>query len=282
MSLQIGCWQCGQQYFVRDSLAAQRVQCKECGATIEVPVAGGRVIRHNVRSFSDVGDEIATGDSESIEQLTEHIEQYIGPISFVYHELVSSLVHIDIHVITPSDERPYNLLVTTGMSDRPMSVPAGTTNADSPDYGASPFAELLIGLPPDWPLDQSQWDDENSFWPIRWLKMLARFPHAYDTWLGYGHTIPNGDPPEPFAGNTSFCCWLLSESVLCDDRLDVCRLDDGRVVNFYGLYPLYLEEMQFKLRYGVDALSARFEEENVSDLLDIHRANTCLRRWQAG
>ena len=29
------------------------------------------------------------------------------------------------------------------------------------------------------------------FWPIQMLKFLARFPHEYKTWLGWGHTIPN-------------------------------------------------------------------------------------------
>ncbi len=48
------------------------------------------------------------------------------------------------------------------------------------------YAELMIDLPPEWLVQD---DDENNYWPIRWLKILARLPIDSDTWLGYGHTI---------------------------------------------------------------------------------------------
>ncbi len=48
------------------------------------------------------------------------------------------------------------------------------------------------------------------YWPIEWLKRIARYPHDNDTWLGGPHTIiANGEPPEPFAPNTKMSCLLL-------------------------------------------------------------------------
>lgn len=63
-----------------------------------------------------------------------------------------------------------------------------------PDPEVPRYAELVISLPPFWPLDEQSWRDERHYWPVRLLKTLGRLPHEYDTWLGVGHTIPNGDP----------------------------------------------------------------------------------------
>jgi hypothetical protein len=52
-------------------------------------------------------------------------ETHLGEIHDVYHELISDLVHIDIHHVAPDDERPFHTLVTSGMSDLPMTVPEG-------------------------------------------------------------------------------------------------------------------------------------------------------------
>jgi len=57
------------------------------------------------------------------------------------------------------------------------------------------WAELVLCLSRDWPVGQTDINDERHFWPLPWLWKLARFPHEYRTWLGYGHTVPNGDPP---------------------------------------------------------------------------------------
>ena len=41
-----------------------------------------------------------------------------------------------------------------------------------------------------------------GYWPYRMLKELARLPHEFDTFLWKGHTVPNGDPPQPYGPNT--------------------------------------------------------------------------------
>jgi hypothetical protein len=56
-------------------------------------------------------------------------------------------------------------------------------------------AELVMALPAEWPLEQSELEDESNYWPLGLLKMLARLPHEFETFVWFGHTIPNGDPP---------------------------------------------------------------------------------------
>src|ERR1044072_8556897 len=89
-------------------------------------------------------------DDEALTRLDEHLERYLADGSdnaFVWHEIASDLVHIDVQVFPPSPRRNYYTLVTSGMSDLPMHVP--------PEAEDQRYAELMICLPPDWswPLD---------------------------------------------------------------------------------------------------------------------------------
>ncbi|MFQ8729789.1 MAG: suppressor of fused domain protein [Enterocloster bolteae] len=42
---------------------------------------------------------------------------------FVFHELLSDLVHIDVNIMRPDETHPYYVMYTTGMSDMPMTLP---------------------------------------------------------------------------------------------------------------------------------------------------------------
>ena len=71
-------------------------------------------------------------------------------------------VHIDIYVVPPTKERRYGLLITSGMSELPMNPPPDVWKWWKIDVNKLPkearkalncdFAELVIKLPPDWPL----------------------------------------------------------------------------------------------------------------------------------
>jgi Suppressor of fused protein (SUFU) len=217
--------------------------------------------------------QIAEGDAGALEAIEDHIEKHIGKIETVMHELASDLVHIDVHVVEPTAERNFYTLITSGMSDLPMTVPDGAEEFR--------FAELLICLPANWDIPKvyDTMTDEGHWWPIRCLKHLARFPHEYDTWLSESHTVPNGDPPEPFAGNTQLCCALLAPPLLFGDGFRSLEISESKTVNFYALLPIYKEEMEFKLKRGGEKLYERFDREGVNELLDINRRNVCHKRF---
>ena len=115
------------------------------------------------------------------------------------------------------------------------------------------------------------------YWPLYWLKMLARMPVNYDTWLGYGHSIPNGDPAEPLADNTRLCGVVLTPP-LEDESFSRLTIDDKRAVYFWNLAPVYAEEMNFKLAQGADALLDRFSAADISDVVDVDRKNVCKKK----
>lgn len=221
--------------------------------------------------------ELVSGDLGTIEAVTGHIERHVGRISGTLHEKISDKVHIDVHLVPPGEDRPFHTLVTSGMSDRPMLTPKEASLEDAP-----PYAELCILLPPDWPLpgpDSPQssgedlFSDENVYWPIRWLKLLARLPQEFHTWLGFGHTVPNGEEAHPLADNTQLGCLMLLPPISLAEEFQQLRLGPYKTVQFYALIPLYREEMALKLNEGADALLERFEAQNISDVVDLARPN---------
>jgi hypothetical protein len=224
----------------------------------EISAGGSRIYRHDAPAGEP---EIALGDEQLIEAVSGHVERHIGPIEQVFHELVSPTVHLDVLCVDPSDERPWFTLVTCGMSAKPMRAPEpGLTHA-----------ELALALPPDWPMEQEAWRDERHYWPIRLLKFLGRLPHEYDTWLGNGHTIPNDDPPAPYAPGTALCGAIVAAPQLPPESFGLLERPAGPV-RFYGVVALHAAEMRFKLDRGADDLYDRLAAAGVSELVDPGRA----------
>lgn len=215
----------------------------------------------------------AFGDSDNIEAISAHVAKHIAEPDFVFHELISDLVHIDVHMVPPGPGRDYHTLVTSGMSDKPMTVPEGAE-----EYR---YAELVIRLPASWPIDQEAHKIEANYWPIRWVKILARFPHEFETWLADGHTIPTGDPPEPYADNTKLCCMMLAATALSPEAFHTLELPD-RVIHFWSLVPLYREEMEYKLKRGSEALLERLDKVGDAEkieVVNVNRPNACGKRF---
>jgi suppressor of fused protein SUFU len=202
--------------------------------------------------------------AENIAAITEHVEKFWGPVGTVWHEIVSDYVHIDVLPVPPTPDKPFHTFITSGMSDRPMKA------AEQQFYG-----ELLISLPADWPVDDTSTKDERNWWPIGQLKYLARFPHQYDTWLDFGHKVPNGDPPQPFAENTAFCCSLICRPVLADEGCDELVITSNKAIHFFSVIPIYRHEMDFALEHSSSELIQRLSNADVTELLDIHRQSVC-------
>ena len=274
MAIKFQCRHCGMTYKVKDELAGKKVKCKQCNKPMSIPgsaersESGAPILRHQARERDF---DLAVGDGEAIEQIENHITQFIHEPAWVFHELISDLVHLDVHVIKPTAEFNWYTLVTTGMSDMPMTVPDGAEHLC--------YAELVLHLPPDWRVSERAFKKDANYWPVYWLKSLARMPHEYETWLSVGHTIPNGDPPQPFDDGTEMCCWLLMSPVLLPDDFAVLEIDDEKAINFLMMIPLYREEVDFKLKHRVEGFVDRLEGLPLEQLFDFGRKNVCKKRF---
>jgi len=228
---------------------------------IERSESGNPIYRHSEKQREWQAPEHSGRNLESVE---EHLKQHIGEVETVFHEILSDRVHLDVLFIPAGDERPYHTLVTSGVSDLPMTVPEGMENMDR--------VELLIALPASWSISDESFKDESNYWPVRWLKSIGRLPHDYDTWIGWGHTIPNGDPPEPIA-DTPFIGFMLSPPYWLSPDFFQLEAASGDTVTFYNLVPLYEEEMALKLKKGADELEERLEKGDAGFVVNPERAN---------
>lgn len=232
----------------------------------EVSPGGSEIKRYDVRKPDPAP---AGGDPDLIDGLTAHVQGHLDPDCEVFHELISDVVHIDLLHASPTDALPFHTLLTCGLSERPMAAP--------PELPEARYAELMLRLPPDWSLEHEAFEDESSYWPLRLLKFLARFPHEYDTWIGYGHTIPHGDPPEPYAPDTDLCGTIVLPPLLGPTGFETADVA-GREVNLLGVVPIHAGEMDLKLEKETDALVDLLDKARLSELLDPGRKSVVRRR----
>lgn len=195
--------------------------------------------------------------------LRAHVVAHCGPIAgeiAVPTETGSmTLLHV-----TPTPDRPFHTLVTSGLSAQPMAVPAEETEVPR-------FAELMLLLPFDWPVEDAAAHNTPEVWPLRVLASNAAFPAKYDAWLGAGHTLPNGEPPTRFVPNLDFCGVLIAPPMSLDPDDRTFVRSDGAHVTLYAVLPVFERELELKRNEGTSALFDRFDTAAVNELLDVQR-----------
>jgi hypothetical protein len=198
-----------------------------------------------------------------LQQIRSHVERHIGRIDRVFAgdpvQGAADVVHV-----RPVNSRPYHTLVTAGMSSVAMPVP--------PEVTAPHRLELMITLPEGW-----NPSDESSLWPIRLLQLLSRQPGERGSWLGWGHTVRNGDPPQPLAPNSELCGVIIAPSLLVPVafyELDI----QGERVAFYSAIPLYREELELHAREGMAALLERLLHKDINDVVYLKRKNVAKKK----
>ncbi|HEX7114719.1 MAG TPA: suppressor of fused domain protein [Steroidobacter sp.] len=201
----------------------------------------------------------------SAADIRAHVEKYLGPIDSVLQGAASDEARIDILHVAPAETRPVHTLCTSGMSDRAMPVPPGSE--------APAHIELMMTLPGDWKVHDA---GEEWSWPLKQLTSLARLPQASGTWLGWGRTIANGEPPMPLAPGTKLCGAIIVPSLLVPTGFYELE-SAGRRIAFFSVVPLYKEELELKEREGMEALLSRLVDKNINDVIDPRRRNVGRR-----
>jgi hypothetical protein len=209
----------------------------------------------------EVGIAGEGGAAEADDEIVAHIEKHRGPVRPA--ALTDESSDMQILVMIPEDEENAAMIITKGMSDMPMIIPKGKEEFQ--------FAELVMYLPSDWPLDLNDMQDPNNAWPVEWLRRMANFPFTEDTWLGEFHaTIANEDPPKPLGPGTDCRCLLIIHEPGEFGRL---KAKDGRIIHFYNVFPLYVEEYKLEQREGIRALMTRLQDNGIPPVYYPKRPN---------
>lgn len=224
----------------------------------EMSSGGTQIIRHKDPEKKTEG--VSYLSENEMEEIEKHIEKYIGPISNVFHEIISDIVHIDICIVNPTKEHNFYTLCTMGMSALPMNSPES-------EYR---YSELFICLPPEWNLSEEALINEDNYWPIRLLKTLASLPHEYNDWMFYGHSMPNGDPAEPYASNTKLSNFIILEPFIINNSIIKAEFSN-KTIFFFPIFPLYDKEMRYKLETDSDKLVALLNRNKVTEILNVNR-----------
>lgn len=170
----------------------------------------------------------------------------------IFYEQSSDFLQVDIHLLEAPTKQDFHVVYTVGMSALPMALPLDLL----PEYKDLERSELILLLPAEWKLTLSEDGqvDNHLWWPVNLLKYLTRFPHEYQTWLGWGHVIPNSDAYVPYDEGTKLCGVMLGA---LQEEISILRSKDGAQINFYALIPLYKEEIQTKQKEGVETLFSK-------------------------
>jgi hypothetical protein len=219
---------------------------------------------------------LGSESTRNLELITAHVERHVGPVAQVIHETASQFVHVDILHVLPSEKRDFHVLVTSGMSDRAMNVPAMNVPAC---YEDCRFAELYLCLPASWPLAPQNFSNERNYWPIRLLQMLGRFPHVFSAWLWIYHSVPNFDPPQAYADSTSLCGAMLGPPISLPMDFASLKAPGSPPIYFFSVLPLHQAEMDFKIQNGGEPLMANlFKQGVIADIVDPARKSVIQKK----
>lgn len=227
----------------------------------ETSPGGSKLVRHGEKKSSWMPGFPSFSTLPYLEKREAVYEQMFGQYTLVYDDLFPGLVpHIDVYVHEPGFQgRDFYTLVTGGMSDLPMTVPPDVP----PEIPRR--AEIVFYLPPD----AAPRRDYISF-----LSTSARFVYDYRTWLYWGHTIPNGDPPMPiFEGRNFVSVLYLFPLIEPDCDLAKHLVLDGDPVHFLWIVPLTAAEHRHKLEHGTRALEEVFNQAQLPFVFNEKRAS---------
>jgi hypothetical protein len=180
-----------------------------------------------------------------------HYERFFGRMTQkIMHSTDVKAVHIDIYQFEPTKERPYWTLITSGMSNERQAEPE-----DCAEH-MSPRAEILM------------YAREPQGWMFNVLKGLAEMPFEDSTYLHWWHTVPNGMPMT--ATPSLLTSYFFLPPYFEPEEFSNLELDGDRV-DFLWMIPITEAEREFAMEHGSQALEKKFEEVDLSPVVDESR-----------
>lgn len=206
---------------------------------------------------------------EHYELVEKHIDKYFkGAEITVFHEIPTLDFHLDVYHIQPKGAA-FEVLLTSGMSSIAMNVNEIPHNSEN--YR---FAELMTLIPKGIDFGDMYPGNTKYDWIISMIKQSAKFPHFYDTWIGVGHTIQADEVMKPYAEDTSYCGCLVLPTMTFPEDFQKIQTPNG-VIHIYGLFPLYKEELEFKIQHGFNRFVKFLIKNNTKEIIDFKRENYC-------
>ncbi len=216
----------------------------------------------------DVPKDLYTGrtiyDQHAL-AISKHLSNYYEDDELsVLHEVVPLDFNLDVYLVQ-SEQHNFNILLTSGMSSMAMQLQEGIEDPDQ-----YKFAELMLILPKSIEFGNFQNNDSPNGWIVSMLKQTARFPHHYATWLGIGHSIQNDEFGNPYQEDSKYVGAVVLPSVTFEEEFTALQVGEN-LINIYSLFPMYQEELQYKIDNGYNDLLNLLIDHNVDEIFELER-----------
>ena len=195
---------------------------------------------------------------DRVNSIDEHIKKYIGQISDTLFEETDG-IFITYFIVSPNSKHPYYTIVTCS-----TSITDVTHDND---------LEFCLSVPREWSfLDDTatliQSKDSQKLFVVKLLGEIIKFNLNIKR-LDVGHTI-TGSQDSPFPEFVSIMAHLpeLFNKEFCVTICDTPSL-------IFGIYPLFEEEYQFKIKNNSDELMDLLNN-NGAMVFDPNRKNVCI------
>ncbi|WP_424244111.1 hypothetical protein Dip510_001303 [Elusimicrobium posterum] len=189
-----------------------------------------------------------------------------GDVSVFHVDDPEEDVHVDVYIVKPSEDRPFYMFITSGMSSFKMAPHKSCKNCN--------YGELVLYMPKDWKLPSSINTPNAQTWPVTYLRSLVYYAYYSGNWLWSPHTI--GADETTFPG-TKFMGAVLLPYEFAPKGLSPLRFKDGEI-HFLTLIPLYKEEVDYKLKINdSDPLIKKLKAAKVLPVVDVNRVNVCAK-----
>jgi hypothetical protein len=203
-----------------------------------------------IKAFEESGhDKLSVDEGKNAELRQAAYENWFGAPARVFHPLLEPCYHVDVMIHESLfGDKPITRLVTCGMSNYPMHIPAEYRD-EVPAH-----RELIMYL------DRTLGEEEA--WELSALRFLAHLPFLMNTCLDVGHTIPAGPTPEhtvePGCEMTTF--FLTPPVYESEEVKNGVELADGKRATLLAVDFLSAAELNLKLDHGSQAIWALFGE----------------------
>lgn len=204
---------------------------------------------------------------EHTEAIDNHLDQFFKKKEIVvFHELLSLDLHVDVYLITPKKAN-HQILLTSGRSAYAMKAP----------HNNQKFAELMMLIPPDVDFGKIYPSKSKHDWMIAALKAAVRIPYHNNSWIGKGHTLQHDADFNPYSRHTKFCGGMIIPSFVYDTDFTRIKVSPRREINIYSFFPLYKEELQYKLKHGYSQFLELLADNDANEVLNLKRKNVCKK-----
>lgn len=190
-----------------------------------------------------------------MQAVSEFIDRTFNTEPLVNHEIISPLVHVDIWCVPPASDRPWVTMLTSGMAE--LAQPA------HPKFKGYSRIELVMAVPPDWPLAADPGTPSTRTWPLQLLREIARYPHVMGKPVGLGHTL---EAPALARNDLGYSAVMLGAPSVFGDGDVRFRVRREEVV-FLSVIPIFPAELAFARHAGSSALWDRLLPVPVPELV---------------